>query len=222
MLGRPVLTQASLQAHVAQLSAQDIIYSPLYDSAQYVATTGHTSLSFFALPIGQGTTTAPGASGTKSLADTNMQAAGQLTKGNAFFMTGQEILFYPGENPESAAATTVNNFLNDTWVVSKSGVLTLTIGSNRIYLQDGPIAMFPPATRLAVASALAGWAVTNSLVEVTYGVMSGEPYSIVPIYIEATLGFQETLTWPAAQALISTNNARMFSRMRGYLNRNAQ
>ena len=49
----------------------DEIFSPLYDSAVY--TSGTTQqLSFFTVPIGQGTTTAPGASGPKTEADTNM------------------------------------------------------------------------------------------------------------------------------------------------------
>jgi hypothetical protein len=222
MMGRPILTTANLQSHLTQLSTQDIIWSPIYDAASYIATTGQVQLTFFTSPQGQGTTTAPSATGTKTLADTNMLAAGQLTKGNAFYMTGQELLFYPGENPESAPATVVNNFINDTWVFSKAGVLTLTIGSNRTYIQDGPAGMFPPVSRLAVATALSGWAVTNSLVETGYAVMAGETYTIVPVYIEATLGFQETLTYPAAVALVSANNARVFSRLRGYLNRNAQ
>jgi hypothetical protein len=222
MLGRPILSNSQLANHVTQLATQDIIWSPLYDSNSYIGTSGQTSLSFFTIPQGQGTTSAPGATGGKTIQDTNMTAAGQLTKGNAFYMTGQEILFYPGVNPETAPGTQINNFINDNYVLSKNGVLLLTIGSNRQYIQDGPIGMFPPATRLAVASALSGWAVTNSLVETGYAVMSGEVYTIVPLYIEATLGFQETLTWSAAQALPSATNARLFARLRGYLNRNAQ
>jgi hypothetical protein len=222
MLGRPILSRDQLNAHVTQLSQQDIIWNPLYDSATYIGTSGQTALSFFTVPQGQGTTSAPSATGGKTLQDTNMTAAGQLTKGNAFYMTGQELLFFPGVNPESAPGTQINNFINDTYTVSKNGILTLTIGSNRTYLQDGPLGMFPPATRLAVASALAGWAVTNSLVETGYAVLSGEVYTIVPLYIEATLGFQENLTWAASQALPSATNARIFSRLRGYLNRNAQ
>lgn len=225
MLGRPILTQAQLNAHLTQVKAiQDIIWNPLYDANQYVASTGHLTLSFFALPQGQGTTSAPGASGTKTIADTNLTAAGQLTKGNSFYMTGQELVFFPGENPGTALATNTiqGNFVNDTYVLSKSGVLTLTIGSNRTYLQDGPIGMFPPATRLAVATALAGSTVTTSSIEVTYAAMSGEVYAISPVYLEATLGFQQTLTWPAAVTLPSANNGRIFSRLRGYLVRNAQ
>jgi hypothetical protein len=225
MQGRPILTTDQLNNHVTQLATQDIIWGPLYDSANYTGTNGQTSLSFFSVPQGQGTTTAPSATGAKTISDTNMTAAGQLTKGNAFYMTGQEILFFPGESPEVLPATILSNFINDTYIFSKNGILTLTIGSNRQYLVDGPMGMFPPATRLAVAAAVG--VVTNTatsvdLFEVAYGVMSGEVYTVVPIYIEATLGFQELITWQAAQALPSANNARVFSRLRGYLNRNAQ
>lgn len=228
MLGRPVLTKAQLAEHRTTVgNVQDVIWAPLYDFAQYVGTTGHLAISFFTTPVGQGTTSAPGASGAKSIADTNLTAAGQLTKGNEFYMTGQEILFFPGTDPGRGAQVTptlLGDFLNDTWVISKSGVLTLSVGSNRTYIQDGPIGMFPPVTRLAVASALAGTSgatATGSSDEVTYSVMGGEPYAITPIYIESNQGFQETLTWPAAVTL-SGGNARIGSRMRGYLIRDAQ
>lgn len=227
MNGRPILTTAQLQNHLTQVGAiSDVIWAPLYDANTYVGTTGHLQLNFFALPLGQGTTSAPAASGTKTLADTNMNAAGQLTMGNDFYMTGQEIVFYPGENPGvTESFTGIGGFINDTYAFSKSGVLTLQIGSNRQYIQDGPMAMFPPITRLAVATALAGGEPgtgTQNLSEVTYAAMSGQPYSITPVYITATLGFQEILTWPAAVVLPSGLNARIFSRLDGYLIRNAQ
>jgi hypothetical protein len=227
MNGRPILTQAQLQAHLTQVGAiSDVIWAPLYDSNAYVATTGHTQLNFFSTPIGQGTTSAPGATGTKTLSDTNMTAAGQLTMGNDFYMTGQEILFYPGENPATLeAASGIGNFVNDTWVFAKSGVLTLQVGSNRQYIQDGPMMQFPPLTRLTIGTALAGGIPgtgTQNLSEVTYAVAAGSPYNITPIYITATLGFQETITWPAAVTLPSSNNARVQSRLDGWLIRNAQ
>lgn len=228
MLGRPILTKQELDEHRTTVGPiSDVIWAPLYDANSYIATTGHLQLTFFALPLGQGTTSAPGAAGTKTLADTNLNAAGQLTKGNEFYMTGQEIVFFPGVNPGTVQSNTVvGNFINDTWVFNKSGFLTLQVGSNRQYIQDGPMAVFPPVTRLAVASALAGAvtgaATTQNLDEVTYAVASGEPYSITPIYIESTQGFQEVLQWPAAVTLPSGSNARVFSRLRGYLIRDAQ
>lgn len=221
-LGRPILTVDELNAHVTQLATQDVIYAPLYDSASW-GTAGQTQLTFFTAPVGQGTTTAPGASGTKTLADTNLNSAGQLTKGNEFYMTGQEFMFFPGSLPEQdITAAGINGFLNDTYVASKSGFVTLQVGSNRSYIQDGPLGIFPPNARLYVAAAIGGTdtAATNAILTQTYAAMSGEPYEITPVYIEATLGFQETIQWPAAVTLATT--ARIFSRMRGYLVRNAQ
>jgi hypothetical protein len=227
MQGRQILTQDALNAHVTQLSNQDIIWAPLYDAATYVGTTGHTNLTFFTNPIGQGASSAPGVAGgtAKSIADTNMTAAGQLTQGNDFYMVGQEIVFYPGVVPGvNEPFAGVGEFLNDTYTFSKAGTLTLAIGSNRTYIQDGPLGMFPPLTRLAVASALAGTSVTGTLAlaEVTYAAMGGAPYNITPVYLTATLGFQETLSWPAAVPLPSGVNARVFTRLDGWLIRNAQ
>jgi len=222
-LGRPILTQADLQAHIATTSTQDVVYWPLFDSASW-ASAGQTLLSFFTSPAGQGTTTAPGASGAKTLADTNMYAAGQLTKGNEFFMTGQEFQFFPGENPESKQGPSpLSGFVNDTYLAMVSGVATLQVGSNRVYIQDGPLMEFPPSVRLFVAAAVGGaveTAGTQSLAEIAYASAMGEPYDITPVYIQETQGFQEFIQWPAAVTLTAT--ARIFSRMRGYLVRNAQ
>lgn len=225
-LGRPILTKEDLNAHRAALgNLQDVIYAPLFDSVSYPSA-GSLQLTFYTSPIGQGTTTAPGASGTKTLSDTNLYSAGQLTKGNEFYMTGQEFMLFPGLNPGVGsgdhATTTVGSFVNDTYVIGKSGVVTLQVGSNRQYIQDGPLMLFPPNARLAVASALAATltAATNSALEVSYAVWAGEPYSITPIYIEANQGFQEFVQWPALVTASAT--ARLFSRLRGYLVRNAQ
>jgi len=221
-LGRPILTQQDLDQHRTALATQDIIYAPLYDSNSY-ASAGQNQLVFFTSPLGQGTTTAPSASGSKTLADTNMTAAGQLTKGNEFFMIGQELMLFPGQSPEGVGGNNVvNGFLNDTYIIGKSGFLTLQIGSNRNYIQDGPLMIFPPAARLAVQAAFGGvnTASTQSISDAIYAAWTGEPYAITPVYIEATQGFQEVLQWPA---LVTTSaTARLFSRLRGYLIRNAQ
>lgn len=226
MLGRPILNKDQLTNHrVTVGNVNDVIWAPLFDFVSYV-TAGQTTLSFFAVPIGQGTTTAPGASGTKTLADTNLTSAGQLTKGNEFYMIGQEILFYPAAAVQGDVADTgiTAGFLNDVWVVSKSGYLTFRIGADREYIQDGPLGMFPPVTRLAasnsVAGAVTGIATTLNTVFFNYAVFSGEPYSIVPLYIEDNQGFTETATWPAVVAISAT--ARIGARLRGYRIRTAQ
>lgn len=228
MLGRPIITKQQIDTHrVTVGNVADVIWAPLFDFLSYV-TAGQLLLTFFTVPQGQGTTTAPGATGAKTIADTNLSSAGQLTKGNEFYMTGQEILFYPGLDPAEVGpgttSTTFGNFLNDTYDVSKSGVLTLKVGSDRNYIQDGPLGMFPPVTRLAVATSVAG-AVTGALtttntVALVYAALSGEPYTITPLYIESNQGFQETITWTALVPL--SVSARIGSRLRGYLIRQAQ
>ena len=66
MNGRPILTTTQLQAHVAQVgNISDVIWAPLYDSASY-ASTGSLQLNFFSQPVGQGTTSAPSATGMQA------------------------------------------------------------------------------------------------------------------------------------------------------------
>lgn len=222
-LGRPIVTSADLEAHRNNIgNVQDVIWAPLYDSNNW-ASAGQTLLQFFTSPVGQGTTTAPGATGAKSIADTNMQAAGVLPKGNDFFLTGLEFMLFPGSNPEQAlGAAGINGQVNDQYLAMKSGVVTLTIGSQRIYCQDGPLGLFPPSAGLYVAAAVGGTdtAATNSITDIAYARAAGQPYDLTAIYIEATQGFQQQVTWPAAVALATT--ARLFSRLNGYLIRNAQ
>lgn len=225
-MGRPIVTAEALSNHRARLpGVNDVIWAPLYDFQTYVGTTGHTQLSFFVAPIGQGTTSAQGATGTKTIADTNMNASGQLTKGNEFYTTGIEVMFFPGIQPGggAVAGVDVGEFVDDTYLISRTGILTFKVGSDRIYTQDSPLGQFPPVTRLACCAAVAGApTTTGTAMEISYAVLSGEPYTLTPIYIEANQGFQVILSWPAAVPLTSTTDARIGVRLRGYLIRNAQ
>lgn len=224
---RPILTREQLQSHQSYLSDMDVIWDPLYDFSSYTATTGHTTLSFFATPVGQGTTSAPGASGQKTLADTNMETSNQLGKGNQFYMTGLEVLFYPGIDPGrgTVAVADVGEFVDDVYNVGKSGVLTFQVGSGRVYVQQGPLMLFPPSTRLAVQSAICTTqadTATSGFAEVNYATFSGEVYTIVPLLLDANQTFNCNITWPAAVTLPSAANARIGVRLRGYRIRNAQ
>lgn len=232
--GRMILTPDMLAQHRAmQPNIQDVIWQPLYDKQTYVATTGHTLLTFFATPQGQGTTSSPGtgAAGNKNADDTNLSSAGQLTKGNQFYATGFEVTFWPGAATAGTAAgeAAAALFPQDVYALSKSGIITFKVGSDRVYIQDSPLQVFPPTTRLA------GWAAysqdnqggtatgTNiTVLQNNYSVFSGEPYTIVPILIEDNQGFQCQMTWPFPVPLPSGTNARIGVRLRGYLIRNAQ
>ena len=225
MAGLNRLTRGDLAAHVASLpGSQDEIYSPLYDSAVYAAA-GQLQLTFFALPIGQGTTSAPGATGTKTENDTNLTNAGLLPKGNRFYCTGLEFLFFPGNNPGfgATADAQLGRNWNDVFAVAKGGWVRLRI-QNRDYILDGPIQNFPPVTRLAgvgsVTSTLTAGAATAG--EIDYASIAGMPYNLVPVYIESNQAFTVQLNWGAAIALPSNVAGRIFCRLRGRLIRDAQ
>jgi hypothetical protein len=224
-VGLQAVSRQDLQNHAATIAnIQDQIYSPLYDSATFTSNST-TSISFFTTPRGQGTTTAPGASGAKSYADTNLQLAGQLALGNRFYCTGIEFQIFPGINPGRGgiASAAAAYFVNDLYTLSKSGYVQFTI-QNRDYLIDSPLINFPPVNRLAgFASASDATTAAASLYsEIGYASVAGAAYNIVPVYIEPTQAFSLNVFWPAPITMPSSTNARIFARLRGRLIRNAQ
>jgi hypothetical protein len=223
--GYPRITRQDLSQHVvSDPSRQDEIWSPLYDSAAYVSASTVT-LNFFSQQIGQGTTSAPGATGVKTEADTNLNSSGTLPLGNRFYCTGLEVVMYPGVSPGrgGVADATAGNFVNDVYVLGKSGVLRFRI-QNRDYIFDTPLQIFPPTSGLqgfaGLSTNLTTGAATYS--EVAYARWGGMPYNIVPVYIESTQGFTCQMTWPAAITLPSATNPRLQVRLRGRLIRDVQ
>lgn len=223
---RPILTAEMLAQHQSALSTLDVLWQPLFDFNSYPSA-GTTQLSFFSTPQGQGTTTAPGATGTKTLADTNMDNAGQLGKGNQFYATGLEFLLFPSNIPGNGGLeiTNVGDFVNTVYNIGKSGVVVLEVGSGKRYIEQSPLQLFPPSTRLAVAAALAAagnTAVATNVGEINYATWSGEVYTIVPLLIDANQTFKLTTTWPAAVAADGPAAHRLGARLRGYKIQNAQ
>lgn len=232
--GRPVLTPDYLSTHrVGVPGTKDVIWNPLYDFASYPSA-GVLLITFFANQIGQGTSSTPGAGAVaKSLFDTNLQINNQLTKGNEFYGIGSETLFYPGVSNaalpltvlpgRSNVPTTVGIFANDIWSVGNGGLKTLTIGTDRKYIQDGPLFLFPPSTRLALAAAVAQVSATGTGagIEIDYASWSGEPYTLVPIYIETNQSFTMTIQFQALIPTPSLQIGRIGERLRGYLIRQA-
>lgn len=234
--GRPILTPDYLSSHTVGVAGQqDVIWNPLYDAISYPSA-GQLLFSFYSNPVGQGTSSTPGAGAVaKSIFDTNLTIGNQLTSGNEFYMIGSESLFSPGVSNAAlpltvlpgkiatATATGIGQFVNDVWSVGSGGIKTLTVGTDRKYIQDGPLAMFPPVTRLALQAALAGsgTSTTGTGMEVTYAAWSGEPYTVVPIYIQSNQNWTMTVNFAALIPTISTQIGRLMDRMRGYLVRQA-
>lgn len=235
-MGLPVLDASTLAQHaVGVANNNDVIWNPFYDYIAYPSA-GGTAFAFYSLPFGQGTSSTPGAGAVgKLLTDTNLTLGNQLAKGNAFFMVGSESEFFPGvtngalplslmpgKANTQATPTSIGQFVNDVWSVGMGGVKVLTVGTDRKYIQDGPLKNFPPCARLAVAAALSGNAtITNAGQEICYAVWAGKPYSVVPIYIDTNQQFSMNVTFPAAIPTPSTTIGRLGDRMDGYLIRQA-
>jgi hypothetical protein len=239
--GRPILSPDYLLAHRVGVPGQkDVIWAPLYDFLAFPSAGFAGNLAtFFSNQQGQGTSSAPGV-GTnvpKTQWDTNLAAPNQLTLGNEFYAIGSETLFYPGVNNVTntpfgilpgrggVAPTNTGLFVNDVWEVGQQGFKALKVGTDRYYIQDGPLSMFPPVTRMAVSAALSeiGPSSTSTGVgnEISYAVWSGEPYTIVPVYVQTNQLFTVTITFPTAIALPSGQIGRLGERLRGYLIRQA-
>lgn len=188
----------------------DVVWEPLYDYQTY-AQAGQTSLAFFQVPIGQG---------GKTLADTNIQSAGQLPAPQKFIVESIQVDFYPGGdvNGTTVDGSTVN--WDDVYTVLKSGWLDFTVG-NKSRLQQAPIGSFPPAYRAAGGAALTGAAsVANTITSVDYASFAGREFSIIPVTLPANQNFNVTLNWPTAVAI--NNDARIGVKLNGTLFRSVQ
>lgn len=195
---------------VNSAQGMDVIWQPLYDYATYAAA-GQTSLNFFQLPIGQ--------SG-KTLADTNMESAGQLPAPQKFIVESISIDFFPGGsvNGSTVDGTAVN--WDDVYTVMKSGWLDFIVGS-KSRLQQAPIGAFPPAYRLGGGAALTGAAsVANTITSVDYASFAGREFSIIPVTLPANQNFKVSLNWPAAVAI--NVDARIGVKLNGTLYRSVQ
>jgi hypothetical protein len=216
------ITRADIASHrVTVAGTQDAIYAPLYDSILY-PTAGLTQINFFSLPIGQGVTSAAGATGTKTEADTNLTNSGLLPKGNSFYCTGIEFNLIPGALPGNtgALATTGQN-LNDVYSVARNGWFRFRI-QNRDYVLDAPLGIAPPLNRLAVASTPASVVTATTIVQADYAAFAGAPYNIVPVWIESNQAFSVQVNFPVAVAITSNTTSRLTVRLRGRLIRDAQ
>lgn len=192
----------------------EVIGSALYDFTSYAAA-GQTELNFFQTPQGQG---------GKTLADTNMEAAGTLPSPKKFLVTALEVCFWPGVLPGVFGAQAAANLVNDVWTVAKSGYLEFYIGSKN-YVQEGPLGVFPAMNGLVVSGALADQttaaAASQSMIE--YANTGGKPFVLQsPVALENNQNFRVSLKWPTAVALPSGAIARIGVRLRGSLFRMSQ
>lgn len=228
--GRPIVTQQYLKQYSIGTGGKDIIWQPLRDSLAYPSA-GSTSFKFMAQPIGAGTTSTLGAgAGTKILDDTNMDLSGILGQGNEFYQIGLEFMFTPGVSGASTslqvvpggevAATAVGLWWDDVVAVGAAGVVTEKIGTNREYIQDGPLSRFPPCTHMIGNCALAALAPTTEAtafgLQISYAAWGGESYVIVPLYLTGLQKFTLTIDYEIAIPTPSAQIGQLKAFMRGY------
>ena len=224
---RGVPQKSELSRYSVNREGWEAIRQSLYDFQQYAAA-GSTQLSFFNLPIGQGTSYAGG--GTKSLSDTNMTLAGQLPANQEFLVQSIEVVFLPTTPTVAAAMPAVFGAqaaavqVNDSYIFRRSGNLILTIGS-KPYLQEAPLMRFPPKTHFEVSAALADVSTAGASFQsrIAAGMVLGRPYLLSPVdlLLPQNQNFGITLNWPEGVQAI-TNPARCGVILDGILYRRSQ
>jgi hypothetical protein len=162
----------------------DVIVEPRYDT-NFIPTAGTQQLIFFSQPIGQGVSVF-GTATTKTLADTNMDLAGQLAAGYNFQVLGFRLM--PSFNMTVADGTLAFN----------GAVFVFSIGS-KDYL------------RLPARSLPAGMGISTPT---TTGTVWGWPdihngFSIAreQLVLSQTQNFAATLRWPSGQQAVTTTMA---------------
>ena len=214
----------------------EIVRQRLYDYQLYPAA-GAQQLSFFQAPIGQGVTTAIGATvgAAKSQWDTNMELGGQLPSGKSFLIESIEVLFLPGASATANTYTTANlaqfnataalavtGAIQDVQQFYQTGMLEFNVLSKN-YLRETPLLAFPPKAHLDLSAAVSSNSATTSLNAQTLAKGAGRPYYVEPrITLQPAVNFEVLLRWPALVPTISTNNARVGVILDGYQLRASQ
>ena len=208
-----------LQEYNVNREGWEAVRQTLYDYQAYAAA-GTTQLTYFALPIGQG---------SKTASDTNMSLAGQLPANQEFLIQSIEVHFLPtvptvaADNPASQGVKAVANIVNDAYKFYRTGNLKLEIGS-KPYLLEAPLGRFPTKTYFQVnaAVALAG-EVADANSRIAYAYSAGRPYLMAGagLRLVSTQNFTITLNWPEGVQAI-TNPARVGVILDGILYRRSQ
>ena len=230
-------TLADLNAY-SVVNGQDIesLRQPLYDWQIY-PTAGQGQLQFFQNQVGQGVTSALGATATtaKTVADTNMTLSGQLSAGINFLMESIEVGFEPGSvsttntytnyKPVSLIAVptvALTGGPNDTDTIRQSGWLSFSVLSKN-YLTFGPLGNFPMMTHLTMDAAVATNSATTLGITALASHWAGRPFYMQPLVtIPSNMNFNLNLNWPGALATPSGFNARIGITIDGIQFRNTQ
>lgn len=170
----------------------DVTVQPLYDTATIVAA-GTTQLAYFATPLGQGTG-AFAAAGAKTLADTNMDLAGQLPSGQNF-----KVLGFRAQPAFTLTQADATKWSAGAWFVFTVGQKPyLRVPVDTLPAGTGPSGFFTQAVAANASLASHGWpSLQNS-------------YTIgkKPLDLSSTTNFGAFIQWATAVAVTSTAPAQ--------------
>lgn len=207
----PIPTLAELQQfNVNRPDAIEAVRQGLWDTQTYVSGTT-TALQFFQVPKGQS---------SKTMADTNMEAAGALPAPKSFLIETIELYCFP-KTALGADNTSIKVLQNwqDLYDLLQVGWLELFIGS-KAYLDEGPLMKFPPRSGLT-GVAFANDSTANTGTRVDYVSVGGPIYQLDPnILLVPTQNFVVTLNWATAKTLNA--NVNIVCNLGGILYRNSQ
>jgi hypothetical protein len=224
---------------VTNAAQAEVIRQRFYDYLLY-PTAGQAQFTFFSQPIGQGVTSAQGATvGTAKTAwDTNLELPNTLPSGKQFMVESIEVLFFPGSvstaNTYTPANVAVFNTTasqanlntvggaNDVNSFYQSGLFEFNVLSKN-YLRETPLLAFPPKAHFDLSAGIASNAAATSFLG--FGLMkaAGRPYYVSPeITLQPAVNFEALIRYPAAVATPSGFNARVGVILDGYFMRASQ
>lgn len=136
----------------------------------------------------------------KTEEDTNLVQNGQLPTNKAMLVTGVQVLYLSGmaaghsEADAASTAATLKFLANDIAAFYNAGQLMMSSGGVEI-LRDGPLSLFPPASRLEGTAAMANTDTDNNkFVELVNCV--GHQYPIEPFTWYGGQSLSAKLVWP--------------------------
>jgi hypothetical protein len=226
MIALPIPNRSQLDAYNVNREGWEGFTNTLYDSAAYAAA-GQTQLTFFALPVGQGTGFG---GGTKSATDTNLTNAAMMPANQEFLVQSIEVMFLPttptvaAGMPASldAAANAAQVIINDAYIFYRAGNLNFVIGS-KSYCFDAPLMKFPSKAFFELHAALASSTTADTkALKTGYATARGRPYLLkAPLRIVSNQNFSLTLNWPEGLQAI-TNPGRVYVTLDGVFYRRSQ
>lgn len=182
----------------------DNVAQPLYDTVA-LPMAGATKLTFFAVPLGQGTT-AFGA-GAKHLGDTNMTLASQLASGFAFSLRGFRLAF-PWNFPIPDLQIAINGAVFRFFVGAKE---FLTVPGRTLPSGNGPFISGTGVAATTQTGGTSGWP----------SMQNGFAIGMKPLPLGPTENFFATLEWQGGLQAISAQTFITIY-LDGYLTRPAQ